>query len=247
MYFQKKAQNVDAKLGKEEKEDILMSKYKYSIAFQKETIKLGYFADYVAKRNELFLKQASEKRESTYLNEATGEIVQMVFYPNYISEWERAVSKNPYMDCARTMYNAKARKISRLRKHFSSLIFDSKCYLVTLTFTDKALATTTEKYRRNLVSRYLSNQCNKYAANIDFGGVNESLEDKKSKTNREHYHAITDHAIKPTEWEYGHAHCVRIFNTKLDVIRVTKYITKISLDLIENDKGVRRLIYPKKK
>lgn len=95
-------------------------------------------------------------------------------------------------ECDKINHATYQRKI-RLEKRILGMLSCGKCYFLTLTFTDYVLNNTTQKQRREYVSKWLKKNYNQYVANIDFGGNYIYIDDngvERKATNREHYHAV---------------------------------------------------------
>lgn len=100
-------------------------------------------------------------------------------------EWKEAEKIN----------NATYHRSKRLKQRIEIMLAFNKCQFLTLTFTDKVLASTSELTRRRYVTRYLDSlNGSDYVANIDFGEEN----------GREHYHAVVAiDFFDYTTWTYG--------------------------------------------
>lgn len=132
--------------------------------------------------------------------------------------------------------NAYYHKLSRLKKRVGSII-SYRSFFLTLTFTNDVLNRTSEKTRREYVTRYLKSLSSNYVGNIDFG----------KKNHREHYHAIVQcEHIEHSAWIYG--------NLDFELVRVdeesssellSKYITKLSFHAIKETNKRKCLVYPK--
>lgn len=136
------------------------------------------------------------------------------------------------------LLNARASKLARIKSDIKPYIQGGHAIFVTLTFDDACLNRTSEKYRRELVQRYLNEQCLWYRANIDYGEKNE----------REHYHAIVipvcgDHIDCKPWWKNGAIKVKKINVEKGDLARVAKYVVKLSYHAIKkSSKGTSRLL-----
>lgn len=141
-----------------------------------------------------------------------------------------------FKECERlnkAYYNRK----TRLQDRISTIIEQGKKpVFATLTFTDDIISTTSEKTRRRYVSRFLKDNCSMYVANIDFG-IDERY------TQREHYHAVVDERIC-NKWSYGFAFYENIkVNRKKSIVKMAKYITKLSNHAIKEKAQRSALIY----
>lgn len=108
------------------------------------------------------------------------------------------------------------KRIDRLKNRIRDYLLSGQCIFVTLTFDDDVLRDTSEKTRRQYVSRYLKSVSNRYVANIDYGSKNE----------REHYHAVvlTDYICD--RWQYGFTWFERVHKANSEVC-IAKYISKL--------------------
>lgn len=139
---------------------------------------------------------------------------------------------------------AEYERTKRLKKRVASMLNAGPCLFLTLTFTDDTLAKTNEKQRRVGVCRFLKQLNCRYVANIDFGV-------DKTKTMREHYHAIVQHDLidKDTlnEWrkKYGNidAKRVRLNDRDKSTTKMSKYIAKLSNHAIKEMARRSALIY----
>lgn len=133
-----------------------------------------------------------------------------VVYP----DWETASAK-----ICNGIQNRKQTKI-RTNKYLQGMMecYDN-LYFVTLTFNDDTMEKTSEKTRRQYVSRYLDKNCRDYYANIDFGEQNQ----------REHYHAVVSDTLVLEDWhKHGAIHIKRIRKGKKDVRKIATYIRKLA-------------------
>ena len=140
---------------------------------------------------------------------------------------------------------------------FGSLKY-SQCLFLTLTFTDKVLASTSQETRRRYVHRWLKSISSDYIANIDFGSDREYTTkngDVKKATKREHYHAvILCDKVDYTGWHHLGAIKSKkvvlsaLFNNDLDSVnlhssRLSRYVSKLSNHAIKETTKQSRLIY----
>ena len=135
-------------------------------------------------------------------------------------------------------------RVKRLNDRVLTMLNNSNCIFLTLTFRDDVLANTSEETRRRYITRFLKEQCQCYVANIDFGRKNE----------REHYHAIVipkndniDGAFYREN--YGSIDFERIRNKKNenDFVstskRLAKYVAKLVNHAIKETVRQNRVIY----
>lgn len=135
----------------------------------------------------------------------------------------------------------RSRKTSgyRLMNRIHKMMKISKCVFVTLTFTDEILAKTSVITRRRYVSRFLKACGAEYAANIDFGRLN----------NREHYHAvIAVDKIPPKALDFWRNKCGAVNAEKIrhskDNKAVALYMTKLFNHAIKLNTGMNnRILY----
>lgn len=137
-------------------------------------------------------------------------------------------------------------KTNRLKQRVAEIITTKDSIFLTLTFTDKILNHTLAKSRRDYIRKFLKQFNCKYVANIDFGKVDDYIDDsgiKRKGTHREHYHALiqTDF-IDNKLYKYGAISFERIHNTK-DPTKLAKYIAKLSNHAIKESTKRSVLIY----
>lgn len=131
----------------------------------------------------------------------------------------------------------------RLMNRIAKMMKISKCVFVTLTFNDETLAKTSVITRRKYVSRFLKLCGAQYAANIDFGRLN----------NREHYHAVVAVERIPQKaldlWrdKCGVVNVEKIRHSK-DNKAVALYMTKLFNHAIKLNTGMNnRILYSRLK
>lgn len=128
------------------------------------------------------------------------------------------------------------RRVKRVKKRCSELIFSGSALFLTLTFSNDTLDRTSVETRRKYIQRFLKSQTSFYIANIDFG----------DKNGREHYHAIVDKRISPNLWAYGLINIEHIKISRKSLKSVSKYITKLSSHAIKKSTGhAYRIMYSK--
>lgn len=169
--------------------------------------------------------------------------------PSYKKAWHKNYKGDPsykedFIACfgadtyrvARNLNDSVRAKARRTRNKVGQCIIDGNAYFITLTFKDEVLARTSEETRRRYVSRFLKGLCDRYVANIDYGG----------KKGREHYHAIglpffwTFDTYKNgkrlyqdmpdfRDWnKYGFFSLEKIGNSDTDMKKVSNYTAKLS-------------------
>lgn len=226
-----------------------MAKSKYSIDFKIQVVNEGHFKNYCEQRRLLLYKQNKEKKKTIEIDSDTGEIFIYNEYPQLIKDWENANKNNPYFDCSKRLFKSIHDRLARIRKKVFHIIESNQAYFLTLTFSNEVLANTTPEERREKVSRFLKKHSSYYVANIDFGSEREYVDKNSVKiaNKREHYHAIINRPIFRNQWPLGESHCMRIYNTRLDLIRTTKYIAKLSLESLKANRKMISIIYSKEK
>ena len=119
-------------------------------------------------------------------------------------------------------------------KHKIKMYLDSgHCIFLTLTFTDDVLSKTSEKTRREYVTRYLKRCSKYYIANIDYG----------SRNNREHYHAIVlSDLVNFSDWTYGAVNGKHIHQDSNPLV-LAKYVTKLVNHAIKSTTRRSHIIY----
>lgn len=160
-------------------------------------------------------------------------------YEELVNECIDNGTLNELLECVK-INHAERQRTKRLKERVSSMLLNGRCLFLTLTFTDNTLATTTAKQRRVAVVRYLKKYQSSYIANIDFGA-------DKSKTMREHYHAIINcEKVRFEDWrKYGNinAEVIRNRNIEDDKTKLAKYVSKLSNHAIKENARRSSLIY----
>ena len=155
--------------------------------------------------------------------------IRTFFQCRYRNEWEEAGKIN----------HAKFQRTKRLRAKMEYLVTHYDCAFLTLTFNDDFLNRTTAATRRQKVSRFLNSLECPYIANIDFG----------SKNGREHYHAVV--ACIPSDdqmafYSSGFYSVLPVCTTENDVVRIAKYVAKLTNHAIKETTKRSVLLYSRK-
>lgn len=178
-------------------------------------------------------------------------------------ELEQQFSDEEFTECKRIYGNAHKRT-QRIRRRVREWFDIGNVYFITLTFSDSALERTSDKYRRNEVTRFLQSLDCVYCANLDFGDLH----------NREHYHAIictkdlikgpvikyekvtkkgvksyyTIDALELKPWQerFGYTFCQECMLDESDQMRLTRYLAKLTNHSIKESAASPRLIYCRK-
>lgn len=147
--------------------------------------------------------------------------------------------KNELKECFK-INHAEYERTKRLKNRVATMLLNGSCIFLTLTFTDATLKETTPQQRRVAVSRYLKQYNCMYVANIDFGK-------DKTKTMREHYHALINcDKVEFESWRrYGNINAERIRNRDIesDKTKLSKYIAKLSNHAIKETTKRSSLMY----
>jgi len=164
------------------------------------------------------------------------------FYSSYNELYNYCLENNlmhELQECVK-INHAEYERVKRLKERVKSMLLQGKCLFLTLTFTDDTLAKTTPKQRRVAVVRFLKQFDSPYIANIDFGA-------DKTKTMREHYHAVIRcDKIEFEGWrKYGNinAKVIRNRNIDNDKTKLAKYVSKLSNHAIKESAKRSSLIY----
>lgn len=165
-----------------------------------------------------------------------------IVYSNYLVDARKALLK----------LQAVKQRRKRYRKYVCDMIttFEGKtAYLVSLTFTDECLSSTSAETRQRYVRNYLNSVSLDYFACIDFGKQN----------NREHYHAIiiTDRELISEkhrkkvfykfnniidQWTYGFYSLRAIHTEDKDIYKTMNYACKSSdyaFKSADEDNGIK--------
>lgn len=192
---------------------ISMSLSKYSNDFKREVI--------VKKIDRLV---AREKKRA-YFNsidkivDSRDGVVETIMVNGCYYDFLDYCKEVPSMDCAIRLNESKKRKSSKVREKIEELVLSGNAIFITLTFNNDTLSNTSVETRRRYVARYLKANSTKYVANIDYG----------SKKGREHYHAVVDSDISFTSWyKYGAINVERVRTQETDLVRVSRYVAKLS-------------------
>lgn len=133
--------------------------------------------------------------------------------------------------------NAKYKRVQRIKQRVNDIVMSGSAIFVTLTFTDSVFSSTNEETRKKYVKRYLKENSSIYVANKDFG----------ANKGREHYHAIVStlsNSINLSPWhQYGAINVQRVRSKSNDLIKVSKYVAKLSNHAIKETASQSRLIY----
>jgi hypothetical protein len=136
---------------------------------------------------------------------------------------------------ARNINKAYYSRVHRLKHTISKIVLSGNAYFITLTFDDDALFSTNETTRRKNVSRYLKTISNDYVANVDYG----------TDKGREHYHAVLSlpEGKNSLKWAYGFYKVVKIGKRDSDIVKISKYISKLTNHAIKETTRSSRIIY----
>lgn len=132
---------------------------------------------------------------------------------------------------------AKYARVKRLRIRIEKILaFGSEPCFCTLTFSDDTLQRMNADSRRQLARRFISNHCNLYVGNLDFG----------AKNGREHYHFVTDSIPPQEEWQtlagYAKFKPIRL-DDKSSVDRLSRYVSKLTNHAIKETAARSHIIY----
>lgn len=152
------------------------------------------------------------------------ELYDMIARKNSI-EWKEAERVN----------QAYYKRNQRLKEKIKNMLLSGQCIFLTLTFKNDVLNSTTSETRHRYVARALKAMATQYIANIDYGKKNE----------REHYHAIVlCETVSHKQWKYGNIDFKRVRVEQDDsVIKLSKYINKLTNHAIKETTKQNRLIY----
>lgn len=124
-------------------------------------------------------------------------------------------------------------RVKRLKERVSVIVGNDNSSFITLTFSDKVLQETSKETRRKYVARWCKSFGVPYVANIDFGRTNH----------REHYHVIIACKVLQKSWSYGFIDIEPIRDTSNDIVRLSKYISKLTNHAIKETTQRQSLIY----
>lgn len=169
-------------------------------------------------------------------------------YEEYLNSLEvlKLLSSNQeeYKEYGRISH-ARYSRVSRLKKRIADIIVGHNALFLTLTFTDKTLASSSATSRRRFVHYFLKQFNVPYVGNIDFG----------KKNHREHYHAVIQiDKIDYSLWKYGAIHGLKIRNSVevdedtgelscKDITKLARYIAKLTNHAIKETTHRSVIIY----
>lgn len=190
-----------------------MSKSKYDNAFKIKVLEEKIDKAYARLKHQAY-KDSIEK----LVNGDDGEVITRLINGVYYDFLEYC-SAVPTLDCAQRLCLSKKNKSAKVRQKIEELVYSGNAIFITLTFTDETLQNTSIETRRRYISRYLKANSKNYVANIDFG----------AKNGREHYHAVVDKDISFKDWyKYGAINVERVRTQEDDLVRVARYVSKLS-------------------
>lgn len=130
---------------------------------------------------------------------------------------------------------ASYQRMVRLKKRVAEAIITGNAIFLSLTFNNATLNNTTPKQRRTIVSRFLKANSTNYVANIDYGKLH----------GREHYHAILfGKYINLSQWQkYGGKKLKHCGHGTMDIIKLAKYVNKLTNHAIKETTRTPRIIY----
>ena len=126
-------------------------------------------------------------------------------------------------------------RVARLKRSITTIVASGSAYFLTLTFNDYALTNSLPGSRRQNVYRYLKSISVDYVANVDYG------DDK----GREHYHAVLSlpHGKTSIKWCYGFFKVIKIGKQESDIVKLSKYISKLTNHALKETARNKRIIY----
>lgn len=200
----------------------------------------------VLREHEKWLKLARKAQLKDYL---TNKTLEEMNYEGVVSLNPKENIDNLYIDA---MFNgvkpeeweeilkinkANYNRRTRLQNRVSEIITQNESLFLTITFNDDALNSSTPIERRKWIARYLKKSNSIYVANIDFGKTNH----------REHYHAVVGcNHVDPKEWKHGTVNFEHIRlkkDTKNDIVKISKYIAKLTNHAIKETTKRSALLY----
>ena len=200
---------------------------------------LQWYPDLIKKQHECSLydyalKQYNENGIITYSmrhaksdSMSSSDFFEYCFNNFYLREFYECVRIN----------KAYANRLTRLYGRVASMLNNGSCLFLTLTFNDKALGETTEKQRRNAVSRFLKQYNAQYVANVDYGAQN----------GREHYHALINCSrVDCSSWSLGAVNFEKVRHVPTTIstkTKLSKYIAKLTNHAIKATTRRSALMY----
>lgn len=193
----------------------------YELADKRKAITFGYHQKQKQINKYFFKHQISIERQIT---------IKKLFSQKYIS-WNLCEAVN----------NGRYQRSKRIRARLNKFITLGQAYLITLTFTDDVLKSTSHDTRRRYVARHLSSHYQYYFANVDYGKTTE----------REHYHAVVDCSvlgvIPDKSWEYGFSDIKKVRLNQDSINAIPKYTSKLTNHALKASGQMERIIYSRKK
>lgn len=185
---------------------------------------------------DLLQREVSKSFYADYCRNAWG----LVARSKYSVEQAQGIREQMEEDCpkewkeAERINDAYFHRVKRLKHRISDMLKSGDCLFLTFTFTNYILLTTNADTRRQKVRRYLSQYNCPYVANIDFG----------KKYGREHYHAIIQcDKVDFSLYNYGALNGQKITNQGDDIVRLAKYISKLTNHAIKKTTKQNYIIY----
>lgn len=138
-----------------------------------------------------------------------------------------------FNECERIVH-ANNERVKRLRKRIAYMLRVGSVKFCTFTFTDDTLSATSPDTRRQYIRKFLKSVSDMYIANIDF-----------SPKDREHYHALAcaDYIDKKPAEKWGFVSVKDVRDTDGDVIRLSRYVSKLANHAIKETAKRNHIIY----
>ena len=173
-----------------------------------------------------YLKRAINKAGDNYL-----------LRDNLTKQFINKLNENPIFLEGNRVLQSTYQRNSKLKKRIYSMLKKGKCIFLTLTFKDDVLQSTNEETRRKYVTRFLKFCSSDYVANIDYGKLNE----------REHYHAVVlADKVNYSSWhQFGAIKGEVVRNSNNDVVKLSKYVSKLTNHAVKNTNKRCVVIYSK--
>jgi len=204
-------------------------KSKYGIDYKISVLERGIDKEV----SKIFHDCYSKANKTKIFDEDDGTYIETVVDMTEWSNWVKENKEKPKYDCAMRLNISKYNKAKKVRKKIAKLCESNNAVFITLTFTDEVLSKTTAQTRRRYVARYLKEQSKVYVANIDFSP------DK----NREHYHAVIQGEADLSKWVYGYSYAEHIKTSDNDLMKTSKYVSKLTSHALKVCQTTPRLIY----
>lgn len=189
-------------------------------------------------KRQLLKEHNQFKRKEQHIIEQNADIELIPPLKEKTYQQYRWLERMDYItETANSLNASKRAKKKRIKKRLEEMINENEViYWITITYTDKQLNKSSEKWRRKEITQILKKNKD-YIANIDYGDTNE----------REHYHIITTEKIK---WKKGYIKTKIIRTDEKSKRKLSNYMAKLTAHAVKDStiKGTKTpsILYKRK-